>query len=64
MREEYNRNQYGRAVSEAVRKEDPAELEKYYIYLSNEEVELLEGMLEDCKRRKREYTLDDVGSTV
>lgn len=39
-------------------------LEKYYIYLSDEEVELLEGMLEDCKRRKREYALDDVGSTV
>lgn len=39
-------------------------LEKYYIYLSGEEVELLESMLEDCKRRKREYGLEDVGSTV
>lgn len=39
-------------------------LEKYYIYLSNEEVELLEAMLEDCKRRKREYGLEDVGSTA
>lgn len=39
-------------------------LEKYYIYLSEEEVGILERMLEDCKRRKREYGLDDVGSTV
>lgn len=33
-------------------------LEKYYIYLSGEEEELLEKILEDCKRRKREYALD------
>ena len=39
-------------------------IEKYYIYLSDEEVGILERMLEDCKRRKREYGLDDVGSTV
>lgn len=39
-------------------------LEKYYIYMSDKEVEDLEGMLEDCKRRKREYGLDDVGSTL
>lgn len=38
-------------------------LEKYYIYMSDEEVGMLERMLEDCKRRKREYGLDDVGST-
>lgn len=30
-------------------------LEKYYIYLSEEETDILEQMLEDCKRRKREY---------
>lgn len=39
-------------------------LEKYYIHMSDEEVGILERMLEDCKRRKREYGLDDVGSTV
>jgi ParB family chromosome partitioning protein len=39
-------------------------LEKYYIYMSEEEVGILERMLEDCKRRKREYGLDDVGSTI
>lgn len=39
-------------------------LEKYYIYMSEEEVGILERMLEDCKRRKREYGLEDVGSTV
>lgn len=39
-------------------------LEKYYIYMSDEEVEILERMLEDCKRRKREYGLEDVGSTA
>lgn len=39
-------------------------LEKYYIYLSEEEVGILERMLEDCKRRKREYGLDDVGQTI
>lgn len=39
-------------------------LEKYYIYMSDEEVGILERVLEDCKRRKREYGLDDVGSTI
>ncbi len=39
-------------------------LEKYYIYMSDEEVGILERMLEDCKRRKREYGLEDVGSTI
>ncbi|MBD5504106.1 MAG: ParB N-terminal domain-containing protein [Lachnospiraceae bacterium] len=39
-------------------------LEKYYIYMSDEEVGILERILEDCKRRKREYNLDDVGSTI
>lgn len=39
-------------------------LEKYYIYMSDEEVGILERMLEDCKRRKREYGLEDVGSTA
>lgn len=39
-------------------------LEKYYIYMSEEEVRILEAMLEDCKRRKREYGLEDCGSTM
>ena len=39
-------------------------LEKYYIYMSDEEVGILERMLEDCKRRKREYALEDVGTTA
>lgn len=39
-------------------------LEKYNIYLSEEEIRILERMLEDCKRRKREYGLDDVGSIL
>lgn len=39
-------------------------LEKYYIYMNEEEVRILEAMLEDCKRRKREYGLEDVGETV
>lgn len=39
-------------------------LEKYYIYLSDEEVRILEAMLEDCKRRKREYGIEDCGSTI
>lgn len=39
-------------------------LEKYYIYMSEEEVGILERMLEDCKRRKREYGIEDVGSTA
>ena len=34
-------------------------LEKYYIYLSEEETGILERMLEDCKRRKREYALEE-----
>lgn len=34
-------------------------LEKYYIYLSEEEREILEWILEDCKRRKREYALEE-----
>lgn len=34
-------------------------LEKYYIYLSQEETGILERMLEDCKRRKREYALEE-----
>lgn len=39
-------------------------LEKYYIYMNDEETGILERILEDCKRRKREYGLDDVGSTI
>lgn len=39
-------------------------LEKYYTYLSDEEVRILEAMLEDCKRRKREYGIEDCGSTA
>lgn len=39
-------------------------LEKYYIYMSDEEVGILERMLEDCKRRKREYSIEDCGSTL
>lgn len=39
-------------------------LEKYYIYMSDEEIGILERVLEDCKRRKREYGLEDVGQTV
>lgn len=34
-------------------------LEKYYIYLSEEETGILERMLKDCKRRKREYALEE-----
>ncbi len=34
-------------------------IEKYYLYLSQEETEILERMLEDCKRRKREYALPE-----
>lgn len=33
-------------------------LEKYYTWLSDEEVNILAAMLEDCKRRKREYSFD------
>lgn len=40
-------------------------LESYYTYLNEEEVQILSGMLEDCKRRKREYSLyEDCGSTM
>lgn len=39
-------------------------LEKYYIYMNENDLRCLEAMLEDCKRRKREYGLDDVGSTI
>ena len=39
-------------------------LEGYYIYLFDDEREILKRMLEDCKRRKREYGFDDVGSTL
>lgn len=38
-------------------------LEKYYIYLNDEATNILENMLEDCKRRKREYAFDDVDET-
>lgn len=34
-------------------------LERYYTYMSDEELELLERILEDCKRRKREYSMDE-----
>lgn len=34
-------------------------LEKYYIYLNDEEEGILERMLEDCKRRKREYAIEE-----
>lgn len=34
-------------------------IERYYVYLSQEETEILERMLEDCKRRKREYALPE-----
>ncbi len=37
-------------------------LEKYYIYLNEEEVEILKGMVQDCKR-KQEYALEDCGTT-
>lgn len=39
-------------------------LEKYYTYLMDDEKEILDRILEDCKRRKREYGFDDVGSTL
>ena len=38
-------------------------LEKYYTYLNDEELKILEAMLEDCKRRKREYAFEDCGTT-
>ena len=34
-------------------------IEKYYTWLNEEEVGILEAMLEDCKRRKREYTIEE-----
>lgn len=34
-------------------------IEKYYTWLNEEEVCILERMLEDCKRRKREYAIDE-----
>lgn len=34
-------------------------IEKYYTWLNEEEVGILERMLEDCKRRKREYAIDE-----
>lgn len=33
-------------------------LEKYHTYMSGEEAEILERILEDCRRRKREYASD------
>ena len=37
--------------------------DKYYIYLNEEEIEILKGMVQDCKRRKQEYALEDCGTT-
>ena len=34
-------------------------IEKYYTWLNEEEVGILERMLEDLKRRKREYAIDE-----
>ena len=34
-------------------------IEKYYTWLNEEEVRILEAMLEDCKRRKREYAIEE-----
>ena len=34
-------------------------LEKYYTWMNEEEVGILEAMLEDCKRRKREYAIEE-----
>lgn len=39
-------------------------LERYYTYMNEEELKILEDILEDCKRRKREYGFDEVGSTL
>lgn len=39
-------------------------LEKYYTYLNDDDLRVLEAMLEDGKRRKREYGSYDVGSTL
>lgn len=38
-------------------------LEKYYIYLNADDLRVLDAMLEDAKRRKREYAIEDVGET-
>ena len=38
-------------------------LEKYYIYMNEDDLRVLDAMLEDCKRRKREYALEDCGVT-
>lgn len=38
-------------------------LEKYYIYMNEDDLRVLDAMLEDCKRRKREYSLEDCGVT-
>ena len=34
-------------------------IEKYYTWLNEEETGILERMLEDLKRRKREYTIEE-----
>lgn len=39
-------------------------LEKYHEYLNEDDLRVLEAMLEDGKRRKREYGAFDVGSTL
>lgn len=39
-------------------------LEKYYIYLNEDDLRCLETMLQDCKRRKLEYGALDCGSTI
>ena len=39
-------------------------LEKYHEYLNEDDLRALEAMLEDGKRRKREYGAFDVGSTL
>lgn len=39
-------------------------LEKYYIYLNEDDLRCLDAMLQDCKRRKMEYGIEDCGSTI
>lgn len=39
-------------------------LEKYYTFIMDDEKEIMDRILEDCKRRKREYGFEDVGSTL
>lgn len=39
-------------------------LEKYYVYLNEDDLRCLEAMLQDCKRRKMEYGALDCGSTI